>query len=75
MSSSPPRGLVPAAGRAQSGSRSPGSLFHAPHSHVIAQVATQNAIDRTFDYAIPEHLADRVRPGVRVKVPFGTRVV
>ena len=42
---------------------------------MIAQVATQNAIDRTFDYAIPEHLADRVRPGVRVKVPFGTRVV
>jgi primosomal protein N' (replication factor Y) len=42
---------------------------------VIAQVATQNAIDRTFDYAIPGHLADRVRPGSRVKVPFGTRVV
>lgn len=42
---------------------------------MIAQVATQNAIDRTFDYAIPAHLADRVRPGVRVKVPFGTRVI
>lgn len=42
---------------------------------MIAQVATQNAIDRTFDYLVPETLADRVRPGSRVKVPFGPRVV
>jgi len=29
------------------------------------------SLDRTFDYLIPSHLADRVRIGTRVLVPFG----
>lgn len=29
-------------------------------------------LDRLFDYAIPEHLAGDVRPGVRVRVPLRT---
>ena len=28
-------------------------------------------LDRLFDYAIPQHLVDSVKPGVRVQVPFG----
>lgn len=28
-------------------------------------------VDRPYTYAVPEHLADAVRPGVRVAVPFG----
>lgn len=28
-------------------------------------------VDRPYTYAVPEKLADRVRPGVRVAVPFG----
>ena len=28
-------------------------------------------VDRPYTYAVPAHLADRVRPGVRVAVPFG----
>lgn len=40
----------------------------------IAKVAVENAaysFDDAFDYAIPKDLADKVRPGVRVLVPFG----
>ena len=29
------------------------------------------ALDRVFSYRIPAALADRIRPGVRVRVPFG----
>ena len=28
-------------------------------------------VDRPYTYAVPENLTDRVRPGVRVAVPFG----
>lgn len=41
---------------------------------VIAKVAVENAafsFDDAFDYAIPQSLSDKVRPGVRVLVPFG----
>ena len=40
----------------------------------IAKVAVENAafsFDDAFDYAIPAPLMNRVRPGVRVLVPFG----
>lgn len=30
-------------------------------------------LDHPFDYAIPDRLSEQVGPGVRVKVPFGTR--
>lgn len=32
-------------------------------------------VDRTFDYAVPPALAERVRPGILVRVPFGHRKV
>ncbi|HAQ08237.1 MAG TPA: primosomal protein N', partial [Bacillus bacterium] len=31
--------------------------------------------DKTFDYKIPEHLLDVIKPGVRVIVPFGPRKI
>lgn len=40
----------------------------------IAKVAVENAtysFDDAFDYAIPQTLASKVQPGVRVLVPFG----
>ncbi len=43
---------------------------------LICQVIVELSLDRKFDYLVPEELSDRVRPGVRVEVPFGkaTRV-
>ncbi len=32
-----------------------------------------DAVDRPFDYRIPEHLLDRALPGAVVRVPFGRR--
>jgi len=32
-------------------------------------------LDRLFDYAVPADMADRVRPGIRVKVPFSGRTL
>jgi primosomal protein N' (replication factor Y) len=35
-------------------------------------VAFELGVDRTFDYLLPESLADQVAEGSRVRVPFGT---
>ena len=43
---------------------------------MIAQVLVDVGVphlDRSFDYAIPDQLADRVKPGIRVKVRFSGR--
>ena len=37
----------------------------------VAVAAAPYAIDKPYDYLIPETLAEKVRPGVRVTVPFG----
>ncbi len=42
---------------------------------MIVRVATEIAADRLFDYAVPGALADRIRVGQRVRVPFGRRTV
>ena len=39
--------------------------------HLWAQVAVDRPLDRLFTYDVPVALADRVRPGCRVRVPFG----
>ncbi len=42
---------------------------------VLVQVAVENAVyhfDKLFTYAAPDSLAEKIRPGVRVTVPFGT---
>ncbi|MFC4617292.1 primosomal protein N' [Camelliibacillus cellulosilyticus] len=41
-------------------------------AEVIVDLATQ-AIDKPFDYVVPNHLEAIVTPGVRVVVPFGPR--
>ena len=38
---------------------------------MIGRVITDLSLDRVFDYQIPSEIEDRVRPGSRVKVPFG----
>ncbi len=37
----------------------------------VAVSAATYAIDKPYDYLIPGKLAEKVRPGVRVAVPFG----
>jgi primosomal protein N' (replication factor Y) len=37
----------------------------------VAKVVVDLALDREFDYRIPPHMADQVRVGSRVAVPFG----
>ena len=37
----------------------------------IAVAAATYAIDRPFDYLVPDALADTLKPGMRVAVPFG----
>jgi primosomal protein N' (replication factor Y) len=37
----------------------------------VARIVLDLMLDREFDYLVPPALAGRVRPGVRVKVPFG----
>ena len=41
----------------------------------IAQVYINSpspSLDREFHYSVPDKYADKIRPGMRVKVPFGT---
>ena len=37
---------------------------------VIVDISHEK-VDRPFTYRIPEALADRLRPGMRVRIPFG----
>jgi primosomal protein N' (replication factor Y) len=40
----------------------------------IARVVLESplpSLDKVFDYEIPEHLVSKMRPGQRVRVPFG----
>ncbi len=51
-----------------------GSLWaEAPTQRVgpVALVAPVAAFDKLYSYSVPPELQDRVRPGVRVEVPFG----
>lgn len=43
-----------------------------PIAEVVIDVFAEE-VDRPFDYLIPDHLLDRVLPGCRVRVPFGSR--
>ncbi len=43
-----------------------------PHIAKIAVAAATYAIDRPYDYLIPDALSTSLRPGMRVAVPFGT---
>ena len=37
----------------------------------VAVAAATYSIDKPYDYLVPESLAEKARPGVRVSVPFG----
>ena len=37
----------------------------------VAVAAATYTIDKPYDYTIPENLAEKAKPGVRVTVPFG----
>ena len=41
------------------------------HRYGIAKILLNLALDRPFEYIIPEHLAGRIAPGMKVTVPFG----
>ncbi|MCH8076390.1 MAG: primosomal protein N' [SAR324 cluster bacterium] len=43
-------------------------------SQLIAEVALNLPLRRTFDYRVPEEHAGAIRPGCRVIVPFGNRL-
>ncbi len=45
----------------------------APVAADVAEVAVPIPVDRPFTYAVPIALAERVRAGTRVLVPFGSR--
>ncbi len=38
---------------------------------LIARVTVNLSLDRLFDYLIPPALRDRIKPGIKVNVPFG----
>lgn len=44
------------------------------YAKVIVDISLQK-LDRTYTYSIPDDLGDCVRPGVRVTVPFGKRML
>ena len=37
----------------------------------LAVSAATYAIDKPYDYLVPESMAERIAPGVRVSIPFG----
>ena len=56
-----------------SAKRATPSLLDAPEvrTTLVASVALLRPVDKLYSYRIPTELADRVRPGMRVTVPFG----
>ncbi|QNV36864.1 primosomal protein N' [Rothia terrae] len=51
-----------------------GSSIELPVARVLVETHVPH-LDRLFDYLVPEDLASVAQPGVRVKVPFGSRTV
>ncbi len=43
-------------------------------AEVVVDIADRK-VDRPFHYSIPEHLIEKIGPGVRVLVPFGARKI
>jgi len=43
--------------------------------HVVAELAVDQPVDRTFYYLVPEDLIEEASVGMRVLVPFGRRKV
>lgn len=49
------------------------SLLDPPtlRSAVVAEVALLRLVDRVYSYRVPAELVERLRPGMRLRVPFG----
>ena len=43
-------------------------------ANVLVELSNRN-VDKTFSYNIPSELADKVKVGIRVKVPFGNNYI
>src|SRR3989339_797969 len=41
---------------------------------IFAEVVLALPMERSFHYAIPEHLASSLKAGMRVKAPFGSKI-
>ncbi|MDE2840572.1 MAG: hypothetical protein OXM03_08090, partial [Chloroflexota bacterium] len=50
------------------------TLLETPYAEVAVDVLNVPA-DKTYHYAIPDHLRDRVAPGVMVLIGFGERII
>ena len=44
------------------------------YADIIVDISSEQ-LDRTFQYRIPDHLQEKVKEGVVVKVPFGKETV
>ena len=44
-------------------------------SSSLAQIALDNPLRKLFDYRVPKHLQTQLKPGCRVRVPFGNKVL
>ncbi len=44
------------------------------YADIIVNISA-SSLDRTFTYRIPEELEGKIRPGVRVDIPFGTKKI
>ena len=44
------------------------------YANVIVEI-TAKAVDKTFTYKVPKNYQDLIKPGARVKVPFGTKIL
>jgi len=42
---------------------------------MIVRVATEVVLDKLYSYAVPTELVSKIKPGLRIKVPLGSRVV
>ena len=42
---------------------------------MIVRVATEVVLDKLYQYAVPPELEPLIKPGLRIKVPLGSRVV
>ena len=42
---------------------------------MFARIATSTSLNRLFDYAVPPELEPCLRPGMRVRAPFGRRTI
>ncbi|HHT9109816.1 MAG TPA: replication restart helicase PriA [Candidatus Brocadiaceae bacterium] len=48
---------------------------HQLSQKLYAEVVVNIPLDRIFHYSVPSHLRDRLSPGMRVRAPFGNKII